>query len=99
MKMIIDDSLVLRVIAALDAISHSSGSAVEEDAIRNEFVTLSGELKSSILCGKTCADGSGELLDAAMKLLARGFFAKSSCADAATNADMKYMRQAIQKSL
>ena len=36
-----------------------------------------------------------DLLEAAKRLQARGFFEKSGCADAATNLDMRLMREAI----
>lgn len=39
-----------------------------------------------------------ELLDAAKRLAARGFFSPSSCADAATSSDMSLMRTAINKA-
>jgi hypothetical protein len=38
-----------------------------------------------------------ELVAAAQRLEARGFFAPSSCADAATAADMRSMRSALAK--
>lgn len=46
---------------------------------------------------RTTAVGAGDLIDAAVRLEARGFFAPSSCADAEAAKDMTAMRNAIAK--
>jgi hypothetical protein len=55
-----------------------------------------GELRDSLDLRKA-HDAVTELITAARKLEARGFFAHSSCADVATAADMRSMRIALAK--
>ena len=75
-----------------------AGLYAERDMLRKANISYSEQVANLIGRSGLAEQRLAELIEAVLRLEARGFFAASTCADAATNQEMAEMRDALARA-